>query len=472
MANAIQWYNDSNVRVKRVKYTGSSTIYEGMPLCYSYISTDNWTGWGAATAGASKTEQGTTAEGEQNEGKYIYVETPVEVNAESVIPADGSAVLTAASGDDEDFNNLQVGMWVTITGTDVTNGTYKVTAVTQGVEDTTQGTITLDTVVGSGTTEDVTVKVNNKPWLAGFVAGTEKTGQSGPCELDIYIPNGAIIPVRTDASCTVGVTVLGLESGQTEMGLCTGDNDPIGCAWAMETVDRSSVAGLVLAKVWPTGQVIVGNAAYFAPSNYRNGRTYGFTIDGSNFFNGVAGAQEYLFQVVGDKSVAASGDCYGGLCYIKGNNYAANASTYILRGLNVSINNRSGGTVGTLTNNISAATKSGSTTGTLIGCQIDCQHQAGTDNPDEIGGLDVSLNYEGGEATLEYGIQVRTRGSVNVAVDHVFYISKGTDYGFTNLFGFDAGSTVGMTTSDGGVSTHKIPILDGTTTRYLMVSDG
>ena len=57
-------------KAKRISvyYFGTSTIYEGMPVCYDN-STTNWLGWGEATFGASPTEQSVTAEGEQNEGK-------------------------------------------------------------------------------------------------------------------------------------------------------------------------------------------------------------------------------------------------------------------------------------------------------------------------------------------------------------------------------------------------------------------
>ena len=170
MANAIQWYNDSNAVVKRVYYEGTSTVYEGMPVCYNYDSTDNWTGWGSATAAASKTEQGTTAEGEQNEGKYIRVEDPAN---------------------------------------------------------------------------------NNIMHFAGVVAGTEKSGQSGPCELDIYIPNGAVVPVRCDVDTTAGITILAITVGSQELGQpVSGTSRPVAIAMETET-GLDSTTDVTLAKLAP-----------------------------------------------------------------------------------------------------------------------------------------------------------------------------------------------------------------------------
>ncbi|KKK79843.1 hypothetical protein LCGC14_2829430, partial [marine sediment metagenome] len=62
----------------RVYYFGTSTIYEGMPVCYDN-STTNW--FGGSVSNGEVTASTTTAEGSQNEGKYIRVENP---NADNV----------------------------------------------------------------------------------------------------------------------------------------------------------------------------------------------------------------------------------------------------------------------------------------------------------------------------------------------------------------------------------------------------
>jgi hypothetical protein len=150
----------------------STTIYEGMPVCYEFDTTTNWHG-GSMSLGAI-TESSTTAEGSQNEGKYIRVELPDADNGHSFAGV------------------VAKGSWC-------------------------------GTTTGSG---------------AGRV-------------LDIYVPNGAIVPVRTDLNCTIGRTVLAVESASVDLTvpLAASTARPVAVAW--ETVDRSSTSGLVLAKLEP-----------------------------------------------------------------------------------------------------------------------------------------------------------------------------------------------------------------------------
>lgn len=307
----------------------------------------------------------------------------------------------------------------------------------------------------------------NRMWLAGYVAGNSQSGKIGPRWLDIYVPNGAIVPVWTTANCTGGLTVLGLSDGVTALVKSTGDDDPLACAVAEETVNRSSVNGLVLAKIFPTGQVIAGLGGYFLPTTYANGRCYGFTVCGDYFFGGVAGAQEYLVHFQGSKSVASTGDCYGGILKISGTNEAANAATYTFRGINANVTNDEDGVVGELGHNISIILKQGSTTTTARGLCVDVQDLAETAKT-EFGGLDVALNREGLAATLEYGIQVRTRGTINTAMSYPLYFKKGaTDYGFSALFGVDAIGTIGMTTASTVTVSHKLLFKVGAVSYYI-----
>jgi hypothetical protein len=141
-----------------------------MPVCYEFNATTNWLGKSSADLTVEST---TTAEGYQNEGKFIRVEDP-------------------------DSDNIM--------------------------------------------------------FFAGVVAGSGKSGKTGPCALDIYIPNGAIVPVRSYISSTTGVNALALMSGTQYLGnLNAGNSNGAGrfVAVAMETVDRSSTAGLCLAKLCP-----------------------------------------------------------------------------------------------------------------------------------------------------------------------------------------------------------------------------
>jgi len=164
---AVTWGLDPKARAIRVYYEGESTIYEGMPLCYNYDTTDNWMGVSAADYTA---ETGTTAEGYQNEGKFIRVENP---------------------------------------------------------------------------------SASNLAHFAGVVAGCGKQGQTGPCVLDMYIPNGAVVPVRCDIDTTVGITILALTSASQELGALVADSRPVAIAMETETA-LDGTADITLAKLDPS----------------------------------------------------------------------------------------------------------------------------------------------------------------------------------------------------------------------------
>lgn len=64
--------NAQAYRIKRVKYEGSKTLREGMPVCYNWDTTTNILGWDKGNS-----QRGTTtADGYQNEGKFKLVEDP------------------------------------------------------------------------------------------------------------------------------------------------------------------------------------------------------------------------------------------------------------------------------------------------------------------------------------------------------------------------------------------------------------
>ena len=151
---------------KRVYYTETtSTIYEGMPVCYEFDATTNVLGYDKGNSAVGST----TAEGNQNEGKYLRVEDP-------------------------DADNIHA--------------------------------------------------------FAGVVAGTSEAGKLGGRWIDIFIANGAVVPVRTDQNCTVGRTILAVHTGEQHL---TGPYETAGrtVAVAWETLDNSSAAAIVLAKLDP-----------------------------------------------------------------------------------------------------------------------------------------------------------------------------------------------------------------------------
>ena len=206
---------NQNARKKRVKYEGTNTIYEGMPLCYNYDATANILDYDKGAGGDVDSQEtpSTTAEGNQNEGKFILVEDPATANLQ---------------------------------------------------------------------------------FFAGVVAGTSYTGKVGPMWLDIYVPNGAIVPVRTDADPTVGVTVLGIADAAT---LCSSGGRPV--AVSMETATRSGTNGVVLAKLDP---------AMFGV--FESGVGSGLTIEGLT--GGVLNKMQGIFE-------ATSGTICGTMTHITAN---------------------------------------------------------------------------------------------------------------------------------------------------------
>lgn len=89
---------------------------------------------------------------------------------------------------------------------------------------------------------------DNVDRFAGIVASGPKVGTTGPCWLDIFIPNGAVVPVRTDVACTKDVTVLAIESGEEELGVPVDGTRPV--AVARETLSSTSNR-LILAELNP-----------------------------------------------------------------------------------------------------------------------------------------------------------------------------------------------------------------------------
>jgi hypothetical protein len=156
--------NGQAYRPKRVLYEGTKTLRTGMPLCYNWDTTSNILGWdkGNSVRGT------TTADGNQNEGKYKRVEDP---------------------------------------------------------------------------------SASNMRFFAGVLADAKNLNQTGSGSewVDLYIANGSQVAVWTDKSIAAGDPVY-LEPGENTL-----VNTPVAggvqVGWFVETVDRSSTAGLALAKI-------------------------------------------------------------------------------------------------------------------------------------------------------------------------------------------------------------------------------
>jgi len=400
MANVIFGTNIDSLRKARVYYKDSSTIYEGMPVCYEYNATTNVLGYSKSEGGEdarTQTSRTVTAEGYQNEGKFLRVENPATANLN---------------------------------------------------------------------------------WFAGVVAAGGYVGKIGPKWVDIYEPNGAIVPVRTNANCSVGATTLGIGDGLQYFAVSTGDDDPMPVAVAEETVDRSGTTGLVLAKINGTGVNVTGINAYFAPIRpVTTGYMYGFSIDGTSMLTGAAASKSYVLSVTGyrESDHVATGDSNDAMFKLTGNNEAANDTNFVFAGINAVINNRNGGTLGRITNTISVSLKQGSTAAYAYALQIDAQDLAATAKT-EFGGLDIAINREGLAATTEFGMQLRTRGTINTAVNTAIRVSKdATDHGFINLFNIES-DAVDYAALSGDItfdtSDMKIPIVLNGTTYYLIAWAG
>jgi hypothetical protein len=315
--------------------------------------------------------------------------------------------------------------------------------------------------------------------FAGIVAALGPEAGADGDTIEIYVPNGAMVPVWTNANCTRGSTILGPASGSYIMQVSTSDGDPAGNAIAQETVDRSSTNGLVWAKVYQAGVTFTGLNAYFAPTRaVTTGDASGVRLVLDNLYTGAGtgGPRTWGLYITGDKesgviTVAGADDA---ALRISVNNYVANAEIFNWRGINVVASNRDGGIVGELDNVISVSAKSGSTNAKIWGLNVDAQSLS-ADTADEMIGLDVSYNREGGVSTEEAGIRIRTRGTINTAVNTAIRVSKdATDHGFINLFNIET-DAVDVIAASGDItftSADKlIPIVFNGTTYYLVATD-
>lgn len=113
------------------------------------------------------------------------------------------------------------------------------------------------------------------------------------------------------------------------------------------------------------------------------------------------------------------------------NNYAANDANFILRGINSGINNRSGGVLGIMDNNIGCQAKSGGTVSTISALTVHAENYGTVSS--SFGGLHVVLTNEGAVATEEYGIKIEnTNNSLATAVTSAVKVADtGANIGFT-----------------------------------------
>lgn len=133
---------------------------------------------------------------------------------------------------------------------------------------------------------------DNLAFFAGVVRKGGYCGKAGPAVIDIYIPDGSIVPVRSSIQSYEGETVLAVQSGDYEFQAPNYDTRSLACAVAMEDVNRGTTEGLCLAALYHPNTFnwqSVGFTGTTAGSSQRwevgNGVTTGAIIPMRTFFN-------------------------------------------------------------------------------------------------------------------------------------------------------------------------------------------
>lgn len=292
---------------------------------------------------------------------------------------------------------------------------------------------------------------DNIQWFAGVVARGGWVGKTTSATagvgvlLDIYVPNGAIVPVRAGVACTAGRTVLSVITALQYLGHALDATQARPIAISEETVDRST-AGLVLAKLDPnlfiyqdnTGDsLLVGAGATAAAATQVGNRINLSTAQTAGFFSAVQ-----IYANVESGGIARSYD-YGLALYCQ--------STY-----KSGCTFESCTTAGFWMNIDDGANTSKGSHISVIQAGI---YQAGTDDPWEhdcvtLGVLELDLNVEDdpGNNCLNY---IRMRNDGAHAIDGIFSFPAKADCGMANS----------AVTPD-----RSIPFLVGSTLYYFSVA--
>ena len=159
---------------------------------------------------------------------------------------------------------------------------------------------------------------------------------------------------------------------------------------------------------------------------------YMFFMDGDEFMTGGAAQKTYLLNLSCTRPVgsAATGDSNDSIIKASYSNYAACDTNFIMRSINTSATNRSGGTLGIL-EGCSLGVKNQGTAPTIRGVTIRAENYS--TNATEFGVLDVNCSDEVGAGTLRYGTRIRNTDASGVAaMGHALLISSSATNGFTN----------------------------------------
>ncbi len=200
------------------------------------------------------------------------------------------------------------------------------------------------------------------------------------------------------------------------------------------------------------------------------GNFYGAEFKLGGFFTGTTTSHCYGVGITGDRSASyvATGDANDAYLRISGNNYAANDANFYYRGLNVAVNNRSGGSLGVMENLISVQGKSGGTAPTMRALTVKAENYGTTAT--EFGIADFVSANEANSATTTYGIQVRnddrsSQAAIQSAVKVASHASSG---GFDKLID---GSGAVLTEYDSGTKICLMSFKGANGTTYYLLHD-
>lgn len=290
----------------------------------------------------------------------------------------------------------------------------------------------------------------NIQWFAGVVAkggwvGKTTSATAGVGQiLDIYVPNGAIVPVRAGVACTAGRTVLSVITAVQYLGHALDATQARPVAISEETVDRST-AGLILAKLDPnlfiyqdnTGDsLLVGAGATAAAAAQVVNRINVSTAQTAGQFSALR-----IYANVESGGIAQSYD-YGLALYCQ-STYKS-GSTF-----------ESSATAGFWLNIDSGAETSKGSHISVIQAGI---YQAGDDPwthdcPSlSILQLQIQVEDDPGNNCLSY---IRMRNDGTHAIDGIFSFADNVDCGLT---------------ASSASTSHVVPFLIGSDLRYFLVS--
>uniref|UniRef100_A0A6M3IF56 Uncharacterized protein n=1 Tax=viral metagenome TaxID=1070528 RepID=A0A6M3IF56_9ZZZZ len=354
----VTYGTDPKAKTIKVYYTESSTIYEGMPVCYEFDATTNWCGVStidATTTASTITESTTTAEGYQNEGKFIRVEDP-------------------------DADNIHA--------------------------------------------------------FAGVVVNGGYCGSAGPHVVDIYIPNGAIVPVRAGVECTVGRTVLAVISATQYLGhpLSATQAKPVALAWETDaTLD--STADTILAKLDPNmfiHQSITGDTVLVGTGGTAASASQVLNSIDAEFGHTGGYGTAFLVKNTFSGALAATGGGAAIVGYLK-TGAAITATTGYIRSILGQLDH-TGGTLNGSNLHVCGIMAQVNGNGTLTAVS-------------KMAALmcDMSITGSGPTAGDLSFVRCANNNSQNANVKYVFDIYGG--YGITNLFNLNGCSNTGEDTS-------------------------